>query len=239
MRIVQCTDIGAYPTPAQREWVAQQIVETSADIVVCTGDLITAERETDLDAAYGEIASWGAALPVDVLYLPGDRDRRERFVGSFGRRYRIDTHDGTTPGFLDRTVRVDGSTLVLMDITTEDVDPFQLRWLRSVLDSVGAAAERGAILATVPIFTHRPLDETAETAEFATVFSDTLRRYRSLKLAVFSGHVETERVAIIGDVPNHTIPAGVPAIRVIDTATGNGIESVTVYSTKWDADAGG
>ena len=213
MRILQCASVIAESIP----WVGRIASVHKPDIGVCTG--------TDIGAAPDIVDEIG----IDLLFTPGDRDDRTTYEASYGRRYRID------PGYpyLDRTVYIGGTVLILLDTADGTVTTRQRLWLESVLTDTNADVVRGSVAPDVVLFTSYP------------VFSATTMRdpeaLQELLLGFSCGPVRLSVCCSEGTEGSHTVVAGIHqyttpraeiGVRMIQIGRFQPIETVMIYRTE-------
>lgn len=177
------------------------------DLLVISGDIALSDGNPRL---YSEVAERCDGLARDVLYLPGNHDRRELFGDAFGRRYRL------APGrrTLDRVVRAGGYALLLIDSADGVLMPSQLGWLELVLESHSAQAAGGQIANTLPIFVHHPVItgfhrymDAEYRLENADSVAELLANQPVLRPYIFCGHYHCEHETRRGTAVQMTTPS--------------------------------
>lgn len=153
MKLIQITDLHLV-TPGETLFGLDPLVRLTAclkdvedhhgdaDAIVVTGDL-THDGEI---AAYEALARAISGLTPPVHLMLGNHDRREAFRAVFG-----DAHFDA--GFVQKSVDLDGSRLILLDTLKEgavegELCPARLGWLERQLAGAG---ENGAL-----VFAHHP-----------------------------------------------------------------------------------
>lgn len=255
MRFVQLTDLHLdpdEPTPrgvdvwGRARWAVSSIAATDPDCVIVTGDLALHRGTRRI---YNAVRDLLAPLPADVLFLPGNHDDRTLFSEVFGRRYRV--HENYP--WLDRTVTVAGTTVVLLDSGDGRIEPPQLRWLSAVVHAHAAAARRGEAPMRLTVWTHHPLitgfhrymDGNYPLANAEEVLTVLDGSRGDLPLTVLCGHYHAEDRRRRDGIEQLTTPAVYvqidpepegfvpmpdgPGYRILDLAADGTAETAVVY----------
>ena len=264
MRIVQLTDLhvdatethpGGVDTWGNLRWALDQAAAIAPDLIVVSGDIClhAGNQET-----YQRVAREFAAMPLDVLFLPGNHDDRSLFHAAFGRRYRIDRNSGASHGpsghgRLDRSVEIDGTPMLLIDSSAGELSPAQLAWLDALLDSQGRAARRGSATPLLPVWIHHPvltgfhafMDASYPLSNADAVRDVLLRHSADLRIALFCGHYHCEDSRSLGTLSQWTSPSlyrqldatstepsitdSGPGFRIVSLGDDGDVETAVVY----------